>query len=82
MRALVRRTFAPSGLGTRFATNAVLRGTQFEPNSEALYERGCVRFAYAVPGNNNRYVDVGLVSRAAPGLPTNRLYPAASAFRP
>jgi hypothetical protein len=82
VRTLVRRAFMPLGLQARFATNAVEKGTRYEPASERLYERGCVRFNSAYPGNDNRYVDVVLLARNAQPLHSGQFYPAASAFRP
>jgi hypothetical protein len=82
VRTLVRRAFMPLGLQVRFATNAVEKGTRYEPASERLYERGCVRFNSAYPGNDNRYVDVLLLARNAHPLHSDQFYPAARAFKP
>jgi hypothetical protein len=82
VRPLVRRAFAPLGMQVRFATAANQKGTQYERASQRLYERGCVRFNTAYPGNNNHYADVLLIAKNAPQLPARQFYPPASAFTP
>ncbi|MEO6858524.1 MAG: hypothetical protein ABI323_08060 [Solirubrobacteraceae bacterium] len=82
VRALVRHAFKGSPLRPRFATNAAPYGGGYEPASQKLYDRGCVRFDSALPGNNDRFVDVSLYARSAPPLPPNQVYPPASAFGP
>jgi hypothetical protein len=44
--------------------------------------QGCVRFNSAIPGNNNRFVDVLLNAHNAAPLPAGQFYPPASAFHP
>jgi hypothetical protein len=83
IRALVRRAFAASPLRPRFATTAASPlGVRYEPHSQRLYDRGCVRFEAAYPGNDGRYVDVWLFARGAPPLPRDQLHPQADAFSP
>lgn len=82
IRTLVRLAFAPTGLQVRFATASVQKGLRYEPASERLYQRGCVRFNSAYPSNDNRYADVLLLARNAPPLPTGRFYPPETAFKP
>jgi len=79
-RTLVRRWFAHTPLRPRFATVAAQGG--FLPASQRLYDKGCVRFNTAIPGNNNRFVDVLLNARHAPKLPADTFYPPAGAFHP
>ena len=82
VRALVREEFAGTPLRPRFATVAQQQDLNFGPRSQRLYEQGCVSFASAIPGNNDRFVDVLLNARNAVQLPTGQFYPPASAFRP
>jgi hypothetical protein len=83
MRALIRHAFAATPLRPRFATVAGPAGVQFGPaQAEQLYQAGCVRFALAVPGNNERYIDVLLYARGALRLPQGGFYPPAKDFRP
>jgi hypothetical protein len=82
VRALVRRAFAPLGLQARFATRGEQKGSRFEPASERLYKNGCLRYDSEYPGNNNRYVDILLLSIHAPQLRSGEFYPPASAFKP
>jgi hypothetical protein len=83
VRALVRRAFAASPLRARFATTeAFPSGVRYKPQSQLLYENGCVRFDVGYPGNDGRYVDVWLFARGAPPLPARQLHPQADAFRP
>jgi hypothetical protein len=81
VRAIVRRWFASTPLRPRFATVNTSNGSTYEPRSQRLYERGCVRFDDAIPGDNNRFVDVILNARSAAALPAGQFYPPASAFR-
>jgi hypothetical protein len=81
VRALVRHAFAASPLRPRFATMAAPAGVRYEPHSQRLYDEGCVRFEFAFPANDQRFVDVGLYARGAPPLPVDQLYPKAGAFR-
>jgi hypothetical protein len=80
-RALVRQSFASTSLQPRFATANTSQGATYQPRSQRLYDRGCVRFQSAIPGNNNRFVDVLLNARNAPRLTAGQFYPPASAFR-
>lgn len=80
IRTLVRRAFASTPLRPHFATVAAQGG--FQPRSQRLYDKGCVRFSLAIPGNDNRFVDVLLNARDAPQLPTSVDYPPASSFHP
>ena len=82
VRTLVTGWFATIKLRPRFATTARPKhGGVYEPASERLYQRGCVRFDEAVPTNDNRHVDVLLYAKgAAPGNEVRM--PAADAYRP
>jgi hypothetical protein len=82
VRALVRHTLAATTLRPRFATVAAPAGEQFEPHSQQLYDAGCVRFAFAIPADNDRTIDVLLYARGAQRLSQRRLYPPAEDFRP
>jgi hypothetical protein len=82
IRTLVRRAFASTPLRPRFATVAAQGGGGFQPQSQQLYDDGCVRFVQAIPGNDNRFVDVILNARNAPQLPNAVDYPPASSFHP
>jgi hypothetical protein len=83
IRTLVRRAFATTPLRPRFAIVAAPRGGTFEPpRSQRLYDDGCVRFALAIPGNDNRFIDVLLNAHNAPQLPAGVVYPPASSFHP
>lgn len=82
VRALVRRWFASTPLRPRFATANTSQGGTYEPRSQRLYDHGCVRFESAIPGNDDRFVDVLLNARHAVRLPAGQFYPPASAFRP
>jgi len=81
VRVLIGHAFAGTGLTPRYATNAVPKGDSFLPASERLYKRGCVRFAWAYPAINLRFVDIALEARGAPPLPPRLGHPPASAFR-
>jgi hypothetical protein len=82
VRALVRRWFANTPLRPRFATANASQGGTYEPRSQRLYMQGCVRFNSAIPGNNNRFVDVLLNAHNAGPPPAGQFYPPASAFHP
>lgn len=82
IRTLARRAFSGTPLRPYFATVAAQRGVTFEPRSQRLYDDGCVRTFLAIPGNDNRFVDVLLNARNAPQLPTGIVYPPASSFHP
>ena len=82
VRALVRQWFASTPLRPRFATANTSDGSTYEPRSQRLYDQGCVRFDSAIPGNNDRFVDVLLNARNALRLPAGQFYPPASAFHP
>ncbi len=82
VRVLVAHAFAATPLRPRFATVAAPAGLQFGPHSQPLYDAGCVRFEFAVPGDSERSVDVLLYARGAPRLPQSQLYPPARDFRP
>jgi hypothetical protein len=83
VRALIRHAFAATPLRPRFATVAGPAGVHFGPAQvDQRYQAGCVRFALAVPGNNERYADVLLYARGAGRLPQGRFYPPAKDFRP
>ena len=82
VRALVRHEFASTPLRPRFATVAQQQGVSFGPQSQRLYEQGCVSFAFAIAGDNNRFVDILLNARNAVQLPTGQFYPPASSFHP
>ena len=82
VRALVRQWFASTPLRPRFATANTSDGSTYEPQSQHLYDQGCVRFDTAIPGNDNRFVDVLLNARKAAKLPVGQVYPAASSFHP
>jgi hypothetical protein len=82
VRVLVRHAFAATVLRPRFATVAPPAGVQFGPDSQRLFGTGCVGFAFAVPADNERTVDVLLYARGAPRLPKSHLYPPANDFRP
>jgi hypothetical protein len=82
VRELAMRAFARADLQTRFATTATPLGEGFEPASQKLYDRGCVRVNSVYPSNNGRYVDVWLISHAAPAPPEKQLFPPAEAFQP
>ena len=82
VRALVRQEFASTPLRPRFATVAQQQSVTFGGQSQRLYEQGCVGFAFAIPGNNDRFVDVLLNARNAVQLPTGQFYPPASSFHP
>jgi hypothetical protein len=81
-RALVRQSFASTRLRPRFATANTSDGSTYEPRSQRLYDQGCVRFESAIPGNNNRFVDVLLNARNAVRLPAGQFYPPANSFHP
>ena len=82
VRQLTTRAFARAKLQTRFATTATFLGEGFEPASQKLYDRGCVRVNSVYPSNNGRYVDVWLISHSAPTPPRKQLFPPAEAFQP
>lgn len=82
IRTLVRQAFAGTRLKPRFATVAAQRGVTFGPPSQQLYDDGCVRFFLAIPGDDDRFVDVLLNARNAPQLPAGEVYPPASSFHP
>lgn len=82
VRVLVRHAFAATALRPRFATVAPPAGVQFGPDSQRLFDTGCVGFAFAVPADNERFVDILLYARGAPRLSHGRLYPPAADFRP
>ena len=82
VRSLVRRWFASTPLRPRFATANTSQGGTYLRSSERLYDQGCVRFNSAIPGNNNRFIDVLLNARNAAKLPARQFYPPARAFHP
>lgn len=82
VRALVRQWFASTPLRPRFATANTSDGSTYEPRSQRLYDQGCVRFDSAIPGNNDRFIDVLLNARNALRLPAGQVYPPARAFHP
>lgn len=82
VRALVRRWFANTPLRPRFATANTSDGGHYETQSQRLYDQGCVRFDSAIPGSNERFVDVLLNARDAARLPARQFYPPARAFKP
>jgi hypothetical protein len=80
---VARRLLAGTTLSPRFAAVAREQGLTYSPAlTEQLYEQGCVHPALAIPGNNNRFVDILLNARNAPRLPAGQVYPPASAFHP
>jgi hypothetical protein len=81
VRALITGAFVVASLYPRFATNAAPAGGRFEPSSQKLYDKGCVRFEFAYVGNDNQFVDVLLYARGASRLPAHQLFPPADAFR-
>ncbi len=81
-RQLVRRAFSSTPMRPRFATVARQQGTHYEPNSERLYNDGCVRFETGIPGDNNRFIDILLEARGAPELPAGKVFPPAGSFHP
>jgi hypothetical protein len=82
VRQLTTRAFARADLRTRYATTATPLGEGFEPASQKLYDRGCVRVNSVYPSNNGRYIDVWLLSHSAPTPPRKQLFPLAEAFQP
>jgi hypothetical protein len=82
VRVLVREAFVGTPLRPRFATVNTSLGSTYAPRSQRLYDQGCVRFDSAIPGNDNRFVDVLLNARNAVRLPAGQFYPAASSFHP
>ena len=83
IRPIARRLFAHTALVPRFATIAGPRGVMYAPPlAERLWEHGCVRGFLAIPGNDNRFVDILLNARTAPRLGTGQVYPPATWFRP
>jgi hypothetical protein len=82
VRVLVRHAFAATALRPRFATVAPPAGVQFGPDSQRLFDSGCVGFGFAVPADNQRAADVLLYARGAERLSHGKLYPPANDFRP
>jgi hypothetical protein len=83
IRPLARHAFASTPLRPRFATVAGPHGVIYSPPlAQRLYDEGCVRAAFAVPGNDNRFIDILLNARNAPRLPASEVYPPASSFHP
>jgi hypothetical protein len=82
VRHLVSRAFAPLHLTARYATTRQTPGTSYEPASQRLYARGCVRFNFAFPSNDDAWVDVWLVAKSGAPLANARPFPPAGQFKP
>jgi hypothetical protein len=83
IRPFARHAFAATPLIPRFATVAGQAGVGYgPPSTQRLYDQGCVFAVLAVPGNDNRFIDILLIARNAPRLPAGQVYPPASSFHP
>jgi hypothetical protein len=82
IRPPIQSAFAPTGMQPHYATTAQPAGEHYQSPSEALYDRGCVRFELAYPGDNNHFVDIWLYARGARALSPHLDQPLSNAFKP